>query len=51
MRAPPRGFYNLEYYDKDDYMSIISEENIKTELDDVLEEDQHVREDCEGTLV
>ncbi|XP_060966293.1 uncharacterized protein LOC133034854 [Cannabis sativa] len=51
MMARPRGFYELEYYDRHEYMPIILENNIETRLDDVVEEDQYVRVDCEGTLV
>ena len=54
LRAPPRGFYELEKYDEIDYMSTIFqqvEERNDTYFEDTSEDYPYMREDCEGILV
>ncbi|PON80465.1 hypothetical protein PanWU01x14_000210, partial [Parasponia andersonii] len=53
LKAPPRGFHELEKYDEHEYMSNISQENARTEihLDGATEEDHYIRDDFEGILI
>ena len=52
MKAPPRGFHELESEDFIEEVSYVREdcEEINMDVDDLVEDVSYVREDCEGIL-
>ncbi|TYK13531.1 putative TNP1-like transposon protein [Cucumis melo var. makuwa] len=52
LKAPPRGFHDLEMYDENYDDTLVSNENISNAVEDVDESDEltYARQDCEDTM-
>ncbi|XP_050937141.1 uncharacterized protein LOC127148161 [Cucumis melo] len=53
LKAPPRGFHDLEMYDENYDDTLVSNENISNAVEDVDESDEltYARQDCEGVFI
>lgn len=53
LKAPPRGFHDIEMYDENYVDTVVSNEQFPSAIEDVEENDEltYARQDCEGVFI